>query len=446
MLEPLFDRMRERAGHLALATPDSTATYGQLLERVDAWQRHLADVPAGGVLAIEGDYGLDTIAVFLAATAKGLVAVPLSPDSRAHHAAFLEIAAVEYRVRPSEGSAGVATGVRADLALYRDLRATGHPGLVLFSSGSTGTPKAALHDVARLLAKFEVPKQTLRTLVFLLLDHIGGVNTLFYTLYNGGAVVLSKDRSPAAVCAAIEAHRVELLPTSPTFLNLLLLSGQAGTRDLSSLRVVTYGTEPMPAATLEQATKALPNVRFQQTYGMTELGILRSQSRESNSLWVRVGGEGFECKVVDGRLWVRAKSAMLGYLNAPSPFDADGFLDTGDLVEVDGEWLRILGRQSDVINVGGSKAYPAEIESVLLQMEGVDDVVVRGESHPLTGQIVTATVRLAAPETPDAFKARMRLFCRERLAPYQVPSRVRFTQEAMHSSRFKRVRSEGAAG
>src|SRR6185503_3831066 len=121
--------------------------------------------------------------------------------------------------------------------------------------------------------------------------------------------------------------------------------------DLSSLRVVTYGTEPMPAATLEQATKALPNVRFQQTYGMTELGILRSQSRESNSLWVRVGGEGFECKVVDGRLWVRAKSAMLGYLNAPSPFDADGFLDTGDEVLVEGEWLRILGRGGEIINV-----------------------------------------------------------------------------------------------
>ena len=61
---------------------------------------------------------------------------------------------------------------------------------------------------------------------------------------------------------------------------------------------------------------------------------------------MRVGGEGYETKVVDGRLWVRAESAMLGYLNAPSPFSADGFLDTGDLVEVDGEWLRILGRRA----------------------------------------------------------------------------------------------------
>jgi acyl-CoA synthetase (AMP-forming)/AMP-acid ligase II len=131
---------------------------------------------------------------------------------------------------------------------------------------------------------------------------------------------------------------------------------------------------------------------------------------------------------------------MLGYLNAPSPFDADGFFDTGDLVETDGEWVRFLGRDSDVINVGGQKVHPAEVESVLLQMEHVGDVVVRGEPHPLTGQIVTATVRLAQPEAPLDFKVRMRRFCLERLAPYKVPAKVRFTTEAIHSARFKRIR------
>ena len=210
--------------------------------------------------------------------------------------------------------------------------------------------------------------------MFLLLDHIGGVNTLFYTLSNGGAVIVPSDRSPVAICDAIERHRVELLPTSPTFLNMLALSGEAERRDLSSLRLITYGTEPMPASTLERACATFPQARLLQTYGLTELGIMRSQSRESNSLWVRIGGEDFEWKVVDGRLWIRAKSAMLGYLNAPSPFDAEGFFDTGDLVETDGEWVRFLGRKSDIINVGGNKVFPAEVESILLEMENVADV------------------------------------------------------------------------
>lgn len=447
----LVDSMASRGDGLALAMPGASVSYASLVDRVRAWRETLAAVPAGRVISIEGDYGPESIALFLASTWAGHVSVPLSPDSRAHHDSCLEIASVEYRVR-LDTDPGVAprlesTGRQADHPLYGALRAARHPGLVLFSSGSTGRPKAALHDLDHLLAKFRVPRQKLRTLVFLLLDHIGGVNTLFYTLSNGGSVVLARDRSTAAVCEAVEAHRVELLPTSPTFLNLLLLSGEAERRDLSSLKLITYGTEPMPASTLEHACRAFPDTRFLQTYGLTELGILRSQSRESNSLWVRIGGEGFEWKVLDGRLWIRAKSAMLGYLNAPSPFDADGFFDTGDLVEADGDWIRFLGRKSDVINVGGNKVHPAEVESMLLEMDDVIDVAVRGESHALTGQIVAATVRVAKPEPVVEFKLRMRRFCADRLATYKIPAKVYLTVDPIHSSRFKRVRrSDAAAG
>lgn len=441
----LLESMSSRSGELAIALPDTTYTYESLLERVDAWREALSPLPRGRIISIEGDYGPESIALFLAATAAGHVSVPLSPDSRAHHESFVTVASVEYRTRLEAGNHGrqlVPTGLRADHELYRTIRSAGHPGLVLFSSGSTGRPKAAVHDLDRLLAKFKVPRQKLRTLVFLLLDHIGGINTLLYTLANGGAVVLSRDRSATAVCDAIEAHRVELLPTSPTFLNLLLLSGETKRRDLSSLKLITYGTEPMPASTLEQACTALPRARFLQTYGSTELGILRSQSRESNSLWVRVGGEGFEWKVAEGRLWVRAESAMLGYLNARSPFDADGFMDTGDLVEVDGEWIRFLGRQGDVINVGGNKVHPAEVESVLLEMPGVVDAIVRGEAHAMTGQVVAATVRTSVAEPVADFKLRMRQFCTGRLANYKIPVRVTLTQDGIHSARFKRVRKD----
>ena len=90
---------------------------------------------------------------------------------------------------------------------------------------------------------------------------------------------------------------------------------------------------------------------------------------------------------------------MLGYLNAPSPFDADGWFNTQDAVEQDGEWLRFLGRTSDLINVGGQKVYPAEVESVLLELENVLDVTVRGEPNPIIGQIVWRGSRRSAPRT-----------------------------------------------
>jgi long-chain acyl-CoA synthetase len=396
----------------------------------------------GRVVSLEAEYGLAAVATLLALTDRRAVVVPLSEAARAQHEAFREIAQVELRVTCAAAAPTtvVDTAVTAAHPIYDTLRDRETPGLVLFSSGSTGVPKAAVHDLERLLRKFTVRKRAYRTVAFLQLDHIGGLNTLLYTLSNGGALVVPSDRSPEAVCAAIARWRAELLPTSPTFLNLLLMSGAAERHDLSSLRLITYGTEPMPGSTLARLATAFPTARLQQTYGLTEIGILRSESRGPGSLWVRVGGEGYETKVVDGRLWVRAESAMLGYLNAASPFAADGFLDTGDQVEVDGEWLRILGRRSDVINVGGSKVFPAEVESALLAMDGVDEAAVRGEPNPITGQIVTATVRLAGHEPLVAFKARMRTWCRDRLEPYKVPVKVRLAEGPLHTARFKRQR------
>ena len=336
------------------------ARYRQLLDRIAAVERALLpQIGRGAVVAFEGDYGPGAIAALLALAFNENVVVPLSLDVAAQHESFLALAEAEYRITGVESSPIIeSTGRRATHPFYAELRARRRPGLILFSSGLTGSPKCALHDLSLLLRKFQLARRAYRTLVFLQLDHIGGINTLFYTLANGGTAVVATDRSPAHVCSAIEQHRVQLLPTSPTFLNLLLLSGEYLRHDLSSLELVTDGTEPMPEATLRRVVDTFPGIKLLQTYGLSELGILRSQSRSSDSLWVRVGGEGFETKVVDGRLWVRAESAMLGYLNAPSPFDADGFFDTGDMVDVDGEWIRLRGRQSDIINVGGNKVYP----------------------------------------------------------------------------------------
>jgi acyl-coenzyme A synthetase/AMP-(fatty) acid ligase len=427
---------------LAIAAGEIVTTYADLISRVAALRTGVvAAIEPGSVVTFDGDYGPDSCSLLLALAERGCVAVPLSRDVIAQRDAFVALGEVEYWVRGSGvGQEVVRTGASAAHPLYRQLRQRQHPGLVLFSSGSTGTPKAAVHDLALLLEKFQQPRHVYRTLGFLQLDHIGGLNTLFYTLANGGAIVAASARTPAAVCDAIEAHRVELLPTSPTFLNLLLLSEEHRRRDLSSLQLITYGTEPMPESTLRRVIAAFPGVRLLQTYGLSELGILRSQSRSPDSLWVRVGGDGFETRVAEGRLWIRARSAMLGYLNAPSPFSADGFFDTGDLVEVDGDWIRFAGRHNDVINVGGRKVFPAEVESVLLEMDNVADAAVRGEPSPLVGHIVAATVRLIEPEPLDRFKQRMRVFCASRLSPFQVPARIHISEGPLHSPRFKHTR------
>lgn len=444
----LADRLRTYGDAEAIAGDGWSATYAGLLERSARWAADLeaAGVGAGRVVAFDGDFRDRTVALLLALRSLDAIAVPLASAATGQRTEFLEIAQAEFLVEGLDRGEGtiVARGDRTGHPLLDRLAADCRPGLVLFSSGSTGRPKAMVHDIDLLLEKFAAPRPPLRVLSFLLLDHIGGLNTLFAGLAQGGTVITVADRRPGPVCRAVAEHRVEVLPTTPTFLNLLLLSGEHHRHDLSSLKVVTYGTEPMPASTLERLHAELPGVRLQQTYGLSELGILRSKSRDDGSLWVKVGGEGFETKIVDGVLWIKSRSAMIGYLNAESPFDGEGWFNTRDLVEQDGEWVRFLGRDTELINVGGQKVYPAEVESAILEMEGVVDVTVRGEPNPILGRCVVARVTLEASEPPTEFKARMRRHLQGRLALYMIPVKVEITEAEQHGARYKRLRNSQA--
>ena len=447
-LEWLFERMGQWRGDAALVWADHKVTYGDLLDGVARWERIFADhaLQPGTVVALCGDYTPQACALLLALIHREAIVVPLTAAAEVHRAEFMDIAEVEVVINfdGEDGWSWETRTVTVVNPLTLQLRAAAEPGLVLFSSGSTGKSKAALHNFSSLLEKFKAQRQRMTTLTFLLLDHIGGINTLLYTVSNGGTIVSVAARDPEVVCAAIEQYRVEMLPTSPTFLNLLLISEAYTRHDLSSLKLITYGTEVMPESTLTRVAELFPSVKLQQTYGLSELGILRSKSRDNRSLWVKVGGEGFETKVVDGILWVRAKSAMLGYLNAPSPFDAEGWMNTGDMVEVDGEYVRILGRQTEIINVGGQKVYPAEVESVLLQMDNVRDVTVAGEKHPITGNIVTARFNLFQPEDANEFKKRVRAFCRDKLPTFKIPAKIEIVDAEQFNARYKRMRRREA--
>ncbi len=316
-----------------------------------------------------------------------------------------------------------------------------NPGLILWSSGSTGEPKAALHDLTLLAEKHkDVKLKAKRILAFLGFDHIGGINTMFHTLATGGTLIVPDERSAKSVCDAIERHKVQILPTTPTFLNMIILSGAWQNRDLSSLELITYGTEPMSEATLKAAVRIFPKVKFKQTYGLSEVGILATQSKENDSIWLKLGGEGYEVRVRDGMLEIKAKSTMLGYLNAPSPFTEDGWFITGDAVEQDGDWFRILGRKSELINVGGEKVYPAELENFLQEIPGVLSVAVKGEPNALTGNLIKATFVIDTNETPAEFRMRMRIYCASKSLPsYKLPHRIELVDKH-HNERFKKQR------
>jgi long-chain acyl-CoA synthetase len=385
LLKELAERGASRKGPFLIAG-SFELTLADLLGADDT---DISSVRSGDIVALIGDFNASSLSTLLRLIDRGAILVPLTEATRPEHEYFFDSASVDFVIEGSKVHR--RSDAQVNHPLLTRLRQSGHPGLVLFSSGTTGRPKAILHDFTYFLARYRTPRPTLRTLNFLLFDHIGGINTFFHTIFNGGQVVAPSSRIPEAVAANISDYRVDLFPTTPTFLRLMLLEGVLDARKLDCLKVITYGTERMDQPTLDRLCEALPDVDFRQTYGMSELGILRVKSRARNSLWMTVGGEGVETKIVDHVLFIRSANRMLGYLNAPSPFDADGWYNTGDMVEQDGPHLKIVGRSQQVINVGGVKVLPAEVERVALLHPDVLRAKARGAPNPLTGQHIEVT-------------------------------------------------------
>ncbi|MBP9230762.1 MAG: AMP-binding protein [Phenylobacterium sp.] len=441
----LLDRFATAPETPAFIHEDRVVSYGQVLRMVEAFGARLAaeGVARGERVAVLADYSPEVFCLILALARNADIIIPISPAAVVEEAAALAICGCDWLARFDAEGGEVAFSrrvVAVENPLIAGLIADGRPGLVLFSSGSTGKPKGILHDFDRVADKFRKARAATRAIPFLMIDHFGGVNTILAITSSLGTVVTVADRSSASICAAIARHRVELLPATPSFLTMLMASGLHRDFDLSSLKRITYGTEVMPQSTLDRLRAAFPGVELQQTYGLSEVGVLRSQSRDDGSLWVRVGGEGFETRVVDGVLWIRSDYAMVGYLNAPSEFDAEGWFNTQDQVEVDGSYFKILGRVTDIINIGGQKVYPAEVEDVILELENVADVAVFGEAHAFLGQMVVAKVVLEAPEPAEALKKRIRQACLARLASYKAPAKVQIVPGPLHTARQKKTR------
>jgi len=435
---------KENLSKTAIIYKDESITYHTLIQKILYWKSKLPfeRIEPGNIIALHGDFTPNSISLLFALIENQNIIVPFDYSQIMMNENKMNIGCVTTSIIVDEHE-NVSFKMHSNNnshPFFEKLKSLQHPGLVLFTSGTSGEPKAAVHDFVKLLEKFRTRKKALRTLNFLLFDHWGGLNTMFHTLANGGVVIALKDRRPQVICSFIEKYKIELLPASPTFLNLLLISEEFKNYDLSCLRLITYGTEPMPQSTLERIINVFPNVQLQQTYGLIELGVLRSKSKSDNSLWVKIGGEGFATRVVDGLLEIKAESAMLGYLNALSPFTDDGWFMTGDQVEQDGEYLKILGRKSEIINVGGEKVYPADVESVILEMENVAEVIVYGEKNPIMGHIVCAKVKIIKDEDEKEFIFRLKNHCKKHLQPFKVPIKIKIVNEDQFNDRFKKKR------
>jgi len=324
--------------------------------------------------------------------------------------------------------------------MITSLQMSKRSGLILFSSGSTGKPKAMVHDFDNMVEHYKNKKhKSMNMLVFLMFDHIGGINTLLNIFSIGATMIIPQNRDAKEICRLIQEYKIRILPSSPTFLNLILMSKADEVYDLSFLRMITYGTEAMPESLLLRLKKRFPKAKLLQTFGTSETGIANTSSRSSDSTYIKIDDPHLKYKIVDNELWLKSDMQILGYLNSSMDSFEDGWFKSGDLVEeMEDGFIKIIGRNKEVINVGGEKVLPTEVESVILSMPEIKDVMVYGEKNAITGQSVVCEV--VTDIDKKSIKKTIRAFCKDKIENYKIPTKVVVVDSTNFSDRFKKMR------
>lgn len=317
---------------------------------------------------------------------------------------------------------------------------------LLATSGTTGAPKLVAHTFMSLTRTARRGGRGHEFVWGQIYDdyRFAGLQVILQALVGGSRIVApDKDLALCRKLAAFAEGGVNALSATPTLWRKILMV--EGSRDLN-LRSITLGGEIVDQHILDALRRRYPDARIRHIYASTEAGASFSVSDGlagfPASFLVTEEGEA-DLKIIDGSLFIRNPHVGAAYVgeSAKRFKDDAGFVDTGDLVSVDGDRVFFLGRRSGLINVGGNKVLPEVVENVLTGIEGVAMASVFGKGSAITGQLVMADI-VAEPDTePAVLEKKLRLASKEQLEPHQRPALYRFVDSIETSANGKLVRS-----
>jgi len=447
IIDEFYRKISGYSDKTAINYLEKNISYLDLVENILSFNSKINElnIKRGEVVFILGDYSFDSISLFFSLALNGNIIVPVASPNDKEISERIEVAQPNWIFDLNNNSQKKIKDneILVRHHLLEELISSESSGLILFSSGSTGKPKAMVHNLENLLSNYlDKKEKEMNFLVFLMFDHIGGLNTLFNCLSMGVTITIPPNRNPDDIAKLIEKFKINVLPASPTFLNLMMISNVFENNDLSSLKMITYGTEAMPESLLLRLKNKLHRVKFLQTFGTSETGIMKTSSMSSSSTYLKFDDPNQEYKIVNNELWLRSKTQVLGYINHSNDnFTEEGWFMTGDLVEQTSDgFIKIVGRAKELINVGGEKVLPGEIESIIMEVESVVDCIVRGEKNAITGQMVCADIVLKEGCVFKEEKIKIKKHCIQKLDSYKVPVRIREVSSVEFTNRFKKDR------
>ncbi len=385
------------------------------------------------------------------------------PDLSAEHApAVMRDSGADAYLTDAGADAG-ATAVRGLEGLHVSSAAALRPlGLarrrshdtewILLTSGTSGAPKLVQHTLASLTGAFnaqEPPPGPVVWATFYDIRRYGGLQIFLRALHHGSLVLSSAAESTADFLARAAAAGVTHISGTPSHWRRALMSGAAAR---ISPRYVRLSGEIADQGILDSLHRAFPRATVAHAFASTEAGVgfeVRDGLAGFPAGLVGAPGAAVDIDVAGGTLRLRSAGNATGYLGAHAPAlkDSDGFIDTGDRVELrDGRYV-FIGRSGGVINVGGLKVYPEEVEAIINAHPGVRISLVKARRSPITGAVVTAEVVLiegaaTGAQAEELVKGEILQACRRALAAHKVPMSIRIVPALEVSGSGKLVRPD----
>jgi len=307
---------------------------------------------------------------------------------------------------------------------------------VLLTSGTTGVPKMVVHSLAGLTAAIASAKRSDPVVwaTFYDIRRYGGLQIFLRAMLGGASLVLSSAGEPVAEhLARLGHHGVTHLSGTPSHWRRALMSPDIGT---IAPRYVRLSGEIADQAVLDSLRAAFPHADIGHAYASTEAGVVFAVDDGRAGFpasFFEGARNGVEIKIIDGSLCIRspgAASRYVGGVNSAALRDSDGFVDSADMVERHGDRYFFVGRKGGIINIGGLKVHPEEVEAVINRHPHVRMSLVRPKRSPFTGAIVVADVVLTTAPAVAENEAELRddilKLCRGALPRHKVPAAISF--------------------
>ena len=465
LVEAVLAHGAESPDKLAAAFKDELVTYGELCRRVKALAWDLKEhygVSRHDRIAVSAVSRPDYIAALLAIQYLGATVLPL--DKTAKAAAILDICTMarpklvltDTKLDSIKNRAPLkelcARSAGADMSsIPYNLPAPEDIAEILFTTGTTGKPKGAMLTYDSIRANMENTWSGIgmlendRVLIPLPLNHSYGMRVLRSALWGGAAVILQNGFTFAKELESnIEKHGcTALVGVSASIETTQRQMGARFPEIMGKLRYIEISAGALPVDMRRRLLELLPDTQLHNTWGSTETGgalFLNLSERPDKITSAGRPLDGIDLKVVDsegntvaardidsaGRMALRGRMQMSGYYDMPDTTAdtlVDGWLLTNDLVYTDEEgYVYMLGRADDIINVGGEKVSPVEVEQVAQEFSGVRECACIGVDDPdgVTGKV---PVLYVVSEGKDFQTGSLTKFLSERLERYKLPKR-----------------------